>query len=495
MNDFAELARIVTNFVSKKVDLLSDSQSTASKKFGKIAIALSENPNLDEEEAEKIIGASRSSSSYRMFKLRFKERLLNSLLIADIDFTTQYSKAIVSLEKNVLCIKLLLLLSARSTAMELAEQTLKKAIEFQLWDVAMYCSMILCRHQSHTGNMEKFMYYNKSYITFSDFQLAENKSIVFYDSFMMQFANSLTFKMENLEEWKSQVKEIEALRKTYDTYQLGLHYYRLKGIYSFICQDYLASVKDWDAMADFLEAYKHFEYDTRLGEILLHKMSCFLYLHDYNNGLDCAEQCSALFKPGTNNWFLYNELLLILALHTQNYTQAGKILQAVGSASQFRFQLENVKERWKIFEAYYFILLKAGVAVPYANARFRFSSFLNGITIHNKDKKGYNASILIVELLFHLLNKEFHIITEKIDAVKRYSKRHFEKTSNYRSYIFLRMMIECEKCEFIKKDVIDRTKKLQKQLAEIQFTYIKSLDGLEVIPFTNLWNIVIASLV
>jgi tetratricopeptide (TPR) repeat protein len=489
MNQFAELAKIVTMYKSKKKDILYTDTVSGGGKYAKITESLSENPDLDLKQTEKIVGSDHNSSAYRMFRLRLREKLLNTLLISEVELITPYAKTLAILNRNVYCIKILSLISARATAAELADQSLKKAIEFHITDVAIYCCHVLRGHNKHLGNFTEFKRYNELIRTYIEILAAENKSYDYFESFSVETSASGTF-IEVPPNVFEQLKELESLKKKYNTYQLGLNYYRLLYDFHFLLKDYKAALKTLNEMTRFLDDFRHMEYNTRIGEILIYKMHVFLYVRDYKSGLECSEKCREIFKPGTNNWFTYNELLFLLSLHTGNYEGAGKILHEVLNTSQFRFQSENTRERWKLFEGYYFILIKAGIAHGYSNSRFRFSSFLNSMTIHSKDKKGYNTSILIVELLYHLLNKEYHVITEKMDAVKRYAKRHFEDDTSFRSHVFLKMLIDTEKYKFEKDVVPIKTQALLGQLEKMQFTYISSLDGIEIVPFTELWKIV-----
>jgi len=494
MRDFAELAKLVTRFKSKRIDEIYNDQKQSGTKYIKMIEALSADSVLADEYVEEIIGAERKSSTYRMFKLRFQEKLLNSILSSKVNSFANYSNTLMALSRNVYCIRVLLLFSARSSAVALSELTLKKAIEYHFAEIVLFCSQNLRRNQLFIGNLKVFNYYSEIYNRYSEILVAENKASEYYELIHIQDSSSLLFHTDYLKTMQKYVKEVDGFRKKYNTYQLNLYYFRIKAILQLNSQDYFSCLETWNSMAIYCDQYKHFEYKTRMGEILIQKMYCYLYLRDYKNGLICAKQCSNLFEEGTNNWFIYNELLLIISFHTQNYGQAGIIIKQITSSPEFKFKNSNLKERWKIFEAYYSILVLAGKAEPYSKVKFRFSSFINSVGIHTKDKKGFNASLIIVELMYYLLNKDYHIITEKIVALKNYSARHFKGNDNYRSYIFIQLMIQCEKHRFVRSTVLKRTLRLQTKLKNAQFTFIQSLDGIEIVPFMDLWKIVLGCL-
>jgi len=494
MNNFGELAKIVTRFRPINTDDIFGNGKNQNNKYLKLREALAGDQAIVEEDIEKIVGATRDSSSYRMFKLRFKEKLLNGLLASRISHITNYSDAFIKLSRNVYCAKILSLLGARSSVNDLLEETLKKAIEFEFAEIIMYCCQALRQNQMYLLNLKKFNYYSRIYHKQSEILADENIAVEYYELMILNDPGTLLFSTEYLNTMKKNVKEIETFIKKHNTYRLNLFYFRIKASLQLNSQDYSASLATWNEFSDFIEKYKHFEYKNRMGEILIQKMHCYLYLRDYKNGLVCAEQCSNTYEPGIINWFLYKELLLILSLHTQNYVQAGLVIKEVTTSPYLKFKSESFKERWKIFDAYYSILVMAGKAEAYSKAKFRFSSFINSVGIHTKDKKGFNASLIIMELMYYLLNRDHHIITEKILALKVYSRRYFVANDNYRSYTFIQLMIQCEKYRFLKSIVLKKTLPLQAKLESTQFTFISSLDGIEIVPFMDLWKIVVECL-
>jgi hypothetical protein len=377
-------------------------------------------------------------------------------------------------------------------------KTLKKAIDFELTDVILFCARYLRMHYSLKGEREHFNQYHSIVKQYHEILTAEDDCAGYIETINVMGVNSNVSRKEELEIASDFLIKATLLAAKYPTYNLTLNFFRIKGITEYMLQNYTESIKTWKHFDEFISGYKHFEYQNRMAESDLKKMDCYLQLRDFKNGSFCADNCDKLFKPFSNNWFIFKEYFLLLAFHTKNYDKAAQTIDKVVLNDQFKYQMSNRLEKWKIFEAYLYILLKAGLSKsPGAKTRlnsFKLSKFLNETPIYTKDKRGYNISILIIQILFLLLEKKYNDITDKFDALERYTYRYFGGDHTNRAYIFLKMILEVERSAFYREKTKSITDNMLISLSSNQDKYISDLEGLEIVPFTVLWDIVLSCL-
>ena len=107
----------------------------------------------------------------------------------------------------------------------------------------------------------------------------------------------------------------------------------------------------------------------------------------------------------------------------------------------------------------------------------------------SKDKKGFNVSILILQILYYLSQSEFSKIYGRIDALKRYDSRYLHNETTQRSFLLLKMLFVMEKAQFDYTKIVKKTKALFNELSNSSLRYEGNMDGMEVIPFEDLWVI------
>jgi hypothetical protein len=499
MEQLDELAKIVTQFRTKKIDLLP-LEAEKGNNYLDVTSSLADGSVKDDEDAARLIGSDTASGKFRMFKSRLKNKLINSLLLVDLDSmgVSSYGRNVLACYRSLYIVKFLQAFSANKTADLLLKLLLKQGIQLELTEVILSVLKDLRHQAAIMGNVEEFEEYNKQFKHFESLAQAEDISKEFLSHLNVYHANSNTVKVDYLNAIKENIEKLEQLRKKQSSYLLNLNYYRLKGQYYFLLHDYKASNLVWQEFDSFIENYKHFDYEQKQAESEIQKSHNYLHMRDYVHGFECAQKGGQIFKPFSNNWFIINEQFYLLAMHAGQYEEAGRTVEAVITNPKFKYQIPNRVEKWKIFEAFFYLMVKAGKVTDETflknEKKFRLSRFLNETPIYSKDKKGYNISILVLQVMYMLLDKNYDALSDKIDALRRYVQRHLVEDEKYKSNIFLKMIIEADKQGYRSKPAQATTEALYKRLKDSQFSYVDTLDGLEIVPFTELWEIAMSCL-
>jgi len=493
MEEIREIAKILTQFRAKKIETLYADSFPIENRYSKVVSALATDEIKTEDEVADMIGARKSSGKFWMFKKRLNERLLNSMLFLDLnkENARPYIRAVKTCIRNCYCINILIMFSASHAGVGLAESTLKKAQEFELFDVALFCAKVLRKQHSYLGNKGFFDHYNALVEQYHRLAYATDKAAEYLEALNAAQANTNLLKPDNISRASENLQSVKELFREYPVYQVGLNYYRVKAFYECLVQDYDSAMQTWQEFETFVGKYKSYEYDVRIGELSLQQLYCHLCVGDYRAGQISAGKCETLFKLHSNNWFIYKEYYFLLCMHNRNYAQGGKTVLEITTAPHFIFLNRNRQEKWKLFEAYNYMVNKAlDVNVKKLDEKkFRISNFLNETLIFNKDKEGFNTSILIFQAILLLLEGNFGKLVDKTEALKRYANRYFIKDAIYKSQIFIKMLLIADKCSYERTLTSQKTIKYFEKLKTSVYSHVNSYDGLEIVPYADLWEI------
>jgi len=225
------------------------------------------------------------------------------------------------------------------------------------------------------------------------------------------------------------------------------------------------------------------------------RLICNIQLRQFEEGKSSADFCLKIMQEGTFNWFKYRELYLQLSLHTAEYDQAAEILYGTLNHARFEFLPENVKEIWRIYEAFVHYLVLAGKATGKSNGqKFKLAKFINETPIFSKDKSGINIAIIVIKLLLLLQERRFSQVLDEVEAVEQYCYRHLRGDNAQRSYFFLKMLLHVPTSGFDPAVSATKAERFLDKLKEIPLQIANQTHEIEVIPYEALWEIVMESL-
>ncbi|HRF75516.1 MAG TPA: hypothetical protein PLJ00_15590 [Chitinophagales bacterium] len=498
MKNLIEISKVVTKKRISKIEIFDKSLlNRKESKFNEFYEGLvNDKFNTDEEAAAVLYNTSPLDDKYRQLKSRFSKRLLNTLFFLDSNDPSfsDYHRANYSCNKNWAQIRILLNSGARNAAIKIAAKTLGVAVIYRFSDMILNCSRILMNNASLNGDEKEYEEYaaltNKA---LRDVEY-EIKAEEMYQRLTINFALSAASTGELASTADKYLDAVNKLCEQSDSYQLHYMKYQIRIMVAQIKGQYLQTIKVCEEAEKYLNDNPNFNQKVKLANLALIKISSYLQLRDYENGRMNAEKCLDLVAEGSNNWFIFLEYYFLLAMHTENYINAAGIFIKVVNHPRFVYTSEERKEKWKIFESYINYIFETEnldrdlLASDPTKRKFRLLKFLNEVPNFTKDKKGYNVSILVIQIIYMLEKGELTGIINRSEALNVYCSRYLRKDDSYRSSCFLKMLLTMVKEDF----VYDRTKQMaQKYLRKMQEgdpNGNNMVNEWEIIPYEILWE-------
>ncbi len=498
MEKLRELVNVVTRNKIKAIEIIgysSDNQTKINQLYEGIKTGAYQN---DSEAFEDLYEGDCSKNSYYKLKFSLRERLYNTVFFIDIK-NSKYSdikQTQLYVQKMISLFNLLKAKGATINAISIGEKVIKTAIDYEFVLEVVYLARRLRSHYALVvGNRKKYLYYHELLKKYQKVAEAEATAEgYFYDLASLYIKN------------KSTKRKIAQLATSYledlDTFRIELEtssFYYYKTMISISLQmglnDYQKTLEICDKSLSRLEEFK--VRNTRAFMIIsFQKIACCIQLKLYKEGEEVIQKYLKLIPPGIFNWFKVYELHLTLCLHTGAYEKAKEVYDQATKHAKFKKLPEFSREIWKIYQAWIHFLMLAGKIKMPANKRkkFRVGKFLNEVPTFSKDKRGLNIPILIAQIVLLLQKKKYDAILNRVEAIQKYKSRYLDKENNFRSNLFIRMLLHIPKHNFSHHAVTKKTKKLFSRLQEVPLEVANQSHDLEILPYEDTWEIILQEL-
>lgn len=443
----------------------------------------------DEEAALQIYQSPASDKKYLMLKSRLKERLINTLFFLNHKKIqdSPYQKAVYQCNRNYFCAKILLTHGARTSAISMAKSTLAIALQFDLNEIILLCARMLRHHYAMIGLKKDFQQYNILAANSLKLVRSETKAEQMYESLLSQVARSKAYSTELAVTAKEYFNQSKELSRYQQSFHLHLLHYRIGLLYYQVIGNYRLTLNLCNRLQAFLGKHSRFKLASREGEIALLKMVCCLYLHDYKNGRQNAEEALKFYSQGSNNWFVVLQNYFLLAMHAGKHKQAADLFDLATGHPRFQYLSAEKSEEWKIFEAYLNYVLPSKAK----SKEFKILKFINEVPIYSKDKGGLYPAILIAQLLYLIDHGEEDRIERQIESLRIFSSRNLSGKKSVRTSLFIKMLRQLVNCNFKPEKVRVKAAIYLKKLHESKYSQQTENETMEIIPYEDIWNIML----
>lgn len=489
MKDLKKISEILSNASkdkSNKKDLFGKISGEKTKKLLNGIVA---NHFKDDHEASQELYSKVSKvpdKKYLMLKGRLKKKMIEESFYINPfkKKRSPYEAAMNEGYRNLSIAKTFLSVGLREEAIELVKPLFQVARQYCFTDLLLATARLLRYHSSLTGTRDEMVYYDKVLNETQQELDAEIYSEKVMEELNMEARFSYSVRMDLAKHTGAHYERLAALKERFRSHTLHLNFYRIGIRYHEYMQDYQGIITVCETCEAYLIEHPQFKQDVRFAEMALFKMDACLHLQDYTKGREYALVCNNYFSKGYPNWFVFMEYYFLLGIQTRNYSSCLEVFKEVTGHIKFRNINPERKEKWKLFEAYLNVVLPEELR----DVNFKLYKFINEVPIYNRDKKGYNLSILIAQFMMLLRMKDHDRLILKQDSFRTYFSRYVKKKNNYRSYYFTKMLFGVLRYNFDVEKVDQNARKFLIKLNVKTNRYHGDLESLEVIPYEQLWK-------
>jgi hypothetical protein len=499
MIELKELVDIVTRNKVKSIEIIGDNSDKKSKLTQFYDLVAEGAVDSDEEAFYLLYQNPEDKNAYYKLKHSLRERLLNTMFFIDVK-KAKYStvkKAKLECQKIISLFNLLRTKGAIRNAIKIAKRGLKIALEYEFTQETIFLAENLRVHYATViGDRKRFLYYDEIVNRSQELYLAEGKAKSRYLDLVSLYVKDKSTKSYVRNLAGQYLGEVENMQV--ETKSINLFYYKsmLEIIYHMSINDYKTTIQVCRLTLEKINAYRYLSTRAKIS-VSLQYIACCIHLKYFDEGKKSISECLEIVEEGMTAWFKLQELYLTLCLHTKNYIEAWHTYQRAIRHKKFQTLFANAREVWKIYEAWLYFLIKAGKVDPLNGAtyqKFRIGRFLNEVPTFSKDKRGLNVSILIVQIVLLLQDKRRYELIDRMEAIAQYKHRYLDKEQNYRSNVFIRMLLEVSKVGFKREGALQRADKYLGMLDEVPLEVSNQSHDLEILPYEDIWDIVVAQL-
>lgn len=498
MEALRELVQLVTRNKLKSIDTLDLVENGDSKVGELYNIVAQGEVDSDKEAAERLYPDAGSTSGYRKLKNKLRRKLINSLLLVDLNQASYSDRKSAYYEcyKEWAAVRVLLAKNAWTQCVEIAERILKYAIKYEFTELTLDLIGILRLHYgTRLGDLKRFEEFKKLSLEYEPVYMAENKAELLYTELVVHYVNNKSTKTNLQKKAELALLELSDSLRRYSSYRLHLYGGMIRLMISSTVNNHQDTIHACNDLIDFFED-KPYRAETPLQAAYYQKLICHSQLGEFEPGKKAAQKCLGFIEEGTVNWFKYHEMYFILAMHTGNYQEAFSVFCKATQHKRFDYQPSNSKEVWLIYEAYLHFLVVAGSLTPSENQEclppFRLGRFLNEAVIYSKDKAGMNVSIIVFQLVYLMVQGQYGKVVDKSEAIGKYCTRYLNEEPTIRSYYFIRGLLTLASAGDYNEKQRQKAEAYREKFTAVEEKESSQSFQIEVIPYEKLWEIVTA---
>ncbi len=454
----------------------------------------------DEAAAEKLGLGDKNGPVYQALRRKLRDLLLDSVFFFEHKKGELNDRQIAYFKvyKYWAAAKILLGKNAYVIGTDLCRKVLKTAIEFEFIDLAVDVLRILrLYYATREGHIKKFETYNQQFHYYDAALREENRAEEYYSELVLRYVNSRAHAGETAEKARQMLEELAPVLERYPTYRMQLCVMLIKIQLYTSLNDFQKTIEICET---FLKIFFAKPYDAHVPIQICYyqELICFTQMRDYSAGKIVAEKCLQYLQEGSFNWFKYQELYFILSMHTRNYQDAYRVLTTTMEHKRFKFLPPSIEEIWKIYEAYMFYLIALGLVQPSPDdahfAKFRIGKFINETPIFSQDRRGMNIPILVIQILYMILERQYDQAVDRIEAIEKYCSRYLRQDETFRSNTFIKMLLTIPENHFNKVAVVRKAEKYLQKMKQFPQNMMGQSFEIEVIPFEDMWEIALNTL-
>lgn len=501
MRDLIELANLLNKTKLKSNGVLDIILEPGSKMQHLYDAILNHKVQSDEDALAWLVESDDDISKLPNLKNKLKDRMLDSVFLLDFKEPgfSDRQKAYYICYKKWAAAMILVMRNAKISGIDLLEKLLRHSMRFEFTELTCDILRVLRIHYStNAGDLKKYEHTREQLHYYQEIWHMENQVEDFYTELIIRYVNSKATKMEVSEQAKVFYSIVKPYMEKCNSFKLQI-FGRLIQVFGYSSvNDYVTTARLCEDAVQFFDK-KDYDSGFPLQVFYYNLITCYLQLREFEKGRNIIERCQNLVETGSFNWFKLQELFFLLAMHTSHYEAAAQVLSQVMDDPRFENQSFQITEMWKIYQAYIHFLIKVSKLGSsdlslQRTTKFKLGKFLNETPVFSKDKRGMNIPILVIQILFALVERDYQQCIDRMDGIEKYCSRYLKQNDTFRSNCFIKMLLQIPAYAFHRDRVTRHTQKLYEMLCSVPMEVANQTYELEIIPYEALWQITINAL-
>ncbi|SEQ96823.1 hypothetical protein [Neolewinella agarilytica] len=488
-----ELTRVLNKNKTKNISVVSYNK-TGTSKLDMFYRALIDGKITSDEEAFTLLYPGQTEMNpYYKLKHQLRERLYQTVFFVDLKKSKYDNResALLECQSNVMLAKLLIRFGARENYIKLGKKVTSVAAKYQFTAEHIFGLSVASGVYAMAGQPDKVLSINKEMKELQQLLSKESvsRSHWYHISSMYVVDRSKKPEVEALiDEYLADINSmpcsLNSGQLTYTTCALHLAKYMS-------VNEYQEAVPHGEAgLAEIMKL--PFPYASAIFAIGINLTACYVALKEFEKGERTLEIVRQHITVGKYNWFKHLEFSFLLSVHTKRFSNAYKVYQQVINHSKFKKLPNSIQETWIIYSAYLYLLHQSGRLSDWTdNNNFRIHRYLNSVPTFTKDKRGQNVPILISQFILLLQRGDYDGVMDRYEATMKYRDRYLDKEKNFRANVFFRMMAEITKSDYNYNSTKRRTKDYRAMLDEVPVGVLQPSYDQEVLPYEDLYDIIL----
>jgi len=497
MENIYDIASLVHKHKSTLYALIPENDSSPLRRLAMIAFS---DKTLNDEECMVEIYGKRDSKAFPSLKSRLFDKL-NSLLIIHEDILLKKDEALIQKNENLKKIIAgnLLITSGK---IDLGLHMLEKAVEVAMKknfteNVIQALKKLIIEFGSTRYNKFKFKKYldlQEKYIYIYNWEVkAQNYYLILrknnINSLVLPSKELISKASEYVQELNN-VKGVTTPLFAYDTY-------RIKAIYYEFIKDYnQLIIASKQAIKDI--KIPEYELPFAFSNINIRTIFALIQTADYEKAIQFGKKHEMKTIKDSNSWFRLKYYLAKAYFYNKKYSGAIQIIVSMNNEKYLKM-FPKYNELIRTIFGYIHLLvfsnyIEISTEIKNKLPEFKLGKYLNSMPIYSRDKRGFNLSILFLQVAFLLQRKDHDAIIDRADSLKQYAYRYLRRDDSFRSNCMIKMVIQMVKANFHPVRTERYTADLLKQLKSVKLAGSGQNIEIEVLPFEVLWDIMLKSL-
>ncbi len=499
MEELYELMHVLRTVMRYDMEDWTYISSKCGEKEAEMLKVMLSTPKLTNEKLATCISVDYTSGKFRRYKRELKKCLYNQLLLYPVNDSshTSFQKNYYSSNQQLALIGVLKGLTLNALSKSIADNLIIKARKYFFNEIRLE----VCR-------------YLVKYYTIIEVDIS--KATDYYEE--SQECIKL-ISLENEIHWKYSLfagARIKANSKAQSLHEMGLQFIReseghlsdMSGSFKFQVNYYSLGFLTYQVIGDYKNALGYaesaYEYFKSLSFAhtyaesgqLMKMAKCHLYLGDLEKAKNILAIAVDGYREGSLNWFICSHDQVLISIHLKEYSKAYASYITLKGHRNFKSLPEESRTSYLLVGAYLEFLLRVGmIESAIVPQKFPIRRFINQMSFFETDKERMKIPIIVAQLLFNIYDRDYDGMEQKIYVLKDFCSRNLvRKSPNFRSNCFIKMLLEVPINNFNAIAVERKTKKYLEKMQSISYNIAAPLDGVEVIPYEDLWAIILSHL-